>query len=166
MKDKPTKFGIKVFVLADSTNGYVLRFQIYAGKNSELSTHEKGLSTRVVLQLLQGLENVHYRVYMDNCYTSPRLFLTLYDKGVGACATARTNRKYYPKDLVVAVTSVPKGYMDHRSSPPLLASVWKDKRIINFLTSMHEATGPASPKDNCEHRSCHPGGSRLSTIAT
>jgi len=32
MKDKPTKLGIKVFILSDATNGYVYRFQIYAGK--------------------------------------------------------------------------------------------------------------------------------------
>jgi len=32
MKDKPTKWGIKVFALSNASNGYVYRFQIYAGK--------------------------------------------------------------------------------------------------------------------------------------
>ena len=35
MKDKPTKWGIKVFVLADATNGYIKAFQVYTGKNVE-----------------------------------------------------------------------------------------------------------------------------------
>ena len=35
MKDKPTKWGIKVFTLCDATNGYVCRLQIYTGKNLE-----------------------------------------------------------------------------------------------------------------------------------
>ena len=144
MKDKPTKLGIKVFVLADATNGYVQRLQVYAGKNSELSTHELGLSTRVVLQLLESTEHHHHKVFMDNYYTSPCLFLTLYDKGVGDCGTVRANRKHYPKELVVAASSVPRGYMDHRCCPPLLACVWKDKRIIHSMSTMHNATDSAT----------------------
>ena len=40
-------------------------------------------------------------MYMDNYYISPELFLSLYNKGVNACGTARSNRKYYPNDLKV-----------------------------------------------------------------
>ena len=32
MKNKCTKWGVKVFVLSDATNGYVYRLQIYTGK--------------------------------------------------------------------------------------------------------------------------------------
>lgn len=32
MKDKPTKWGIRMFVLADSSNSYTLDFNIYTGK--------------------------------------------------------------------------------------------------------------------------------------
>jgi len=48
MKDKPTKWGIKVFVLADATNGYVSRLLVYTGKNSSLVRDEVGLCSRVV----------------------------------------------------------------------------------------------------------------------
>ena len=81
---------------------------------------------------------------MDNYYSSPQLFLSLYDKNVGACGTVRPNRKYYPKDLVVSASSVDRGFTDYRCSPPLVAWVWKDRRIIHFLYDMHEATGPAT----------------------
>ena len=33
MKNKPTKWGIKVFVPSEATNGYIYRLQIYTGKN-------------------------------------------------------------------------------------------------------------------------------------
>ena len=46
MKNKPTKWGIKVFVLSDATNGYIYRLQIYTGKNLE-STIDTGLCSRV-----------------------------------------------------------------------------------------------------------------------
>ena len=66
-------------------------------------------------------------------------FLKLYNKGVNACGTARTSRKFYPKTLSYIKTQVGEGFYDYRSSGPLLAAVWLDKRIINFLTTMHVA---------------------------
>lgn len=91
-----------------------------------------------MLELLEGLEHTHPHVYMDNYYTSPNLFLALYKKGVGACGTARTNRKHYPKALKVANTRyVHRGFYDYLACGPLLACVWKDKRIINLLTTIH-----------------------------
>ena len=32
MRDKPVKWGIKVWVLADATNGYVKKFEVTTGK--------------------------------------------------------------------------------------------------------------------------------------
>ena len=98
MKDRPTKWGIKVFVLADARKGYTIRLQVYSGKNSTRSNAEAGLSSRVVLGLLDGLESTSPKIYMDNYYTSPELFLALYKKNVNACGTARSSRKYYPGD--------------------------------------------------------------------
>ena len=43
MKDKPTKWGIKVFVLADSQTGYVKRLQVYTGKGLDSCVSDVGL---------------------------------------------------------------------------------------------------------------------------
>jgi len=43
---------------------------------------EVGLCSRVVLELMSGLEDHGFDLYTDNYYTSPQLFLTLYNKGV------------------------------------------------------------------------------------
>ena len=157
MKDKPVKHGIKVFVLADAKYGYIKKFRIYTGKNSALSQDELGLSTAVVLDLMKGLEGRHHKLYVDNYYTSPYLFLTLYLKGTYACGTARTNRKAYPPALAYEKSKAnePKrGFYNYRSNGPLMACVWKDKRAVNFLTTIHHATSDASvtkykQKENC-----------------
>ena len=147
MKDKPMKYGIKVFVLADGKYGYIKRIQIYTGKNFSLSKNELGLSTKVVLDLVKGLESSHHKLYVDNYYTSPILFLKLYQSGINACGTARTNRKHFPTDLVYKVseaTKLERSFYDYRSSRPLLACVWKDKKDVHFLTTKHCAVADAS----------------------
>ena len=80
MKDKPTKWGIKAFALADARNGYTVSLQIYTGNHSLLIGSDKGLCSRVVLELLDGVEHTCPKVYMDNYYMSPELFLTLCNK--------------------------------------------------------------------------------------
>ena len=45
----------------------------------------------------------------------------------------------YPKQLAVKANEIAKGFYDYRLSGPLLACIWKDKRIINFLSTIHIA---------------------------
>ena len=78
MKDKPTKWGIKVFVLADSQTGYVKRLQVYTGKGLDSCVSDVGLCTRVVLDLLEGFDHTGLQLYTDNFYTSPLLYYRLY----------------------------------------------------------------------------------------
>ena len=138
LKDKPIKWGIKVFVLSDAHNGYVYRLQVYTGKDLS-NVSDVGLCTKVVLDLMSGLESFHHELYTDNYYTSPSLYLTLYSRGVNACGTVRPNRKGFPQDLVTKATIHNRSYYNYRSSGPLLATVWVDKRSIYFLSTMHVA---------------------------
>ena len=46
IKDKLTKWGIKVFVLADAHNGYVSNLEVYRGKNVESRRQDIGLTTK------------------------------------------------------------------------------------------------------------------------
>ncbi len=78
MKDKPTKWGIKVFVLADAITSFVFRFQVYTDKNSDLDRGDVGFCTRVVLELKHGVEHKSHKLFVDNYYTSPCLFLELH----------------------------------------------------------------------------------------
>ena len=44
IKDKPTKWGIKLWVLADSSNGYTVDFNVYIGKEAG-QTVQRGWAT-------------------------------------------------------------------------------------------------------------------------
>ena len=87
MKAKPTKWGIKVFILSDATNGYIYRMQVYMGKNLADYGVGVGLCSRVVLELMKGLEDDGHCVFTNNYYTSPQLALTLYNKGINSCGS-------------------------------------------------------------------------------
>ncbi|KAL3866120.1 hypothetical protein ACJMK2_043452 [Sinanodonta woodiana] len=79
-------------------------------------------------------------VYTDNFYTSPHLADYLYQRRTYLCRTVRTNRKDYLKDLVqsnVAARKMCRGTSDWLISGPLLASFWKDNRIVYYLSSCH-----------------------------
>ena len=77
MKDKPIKWGIKVFTLSDATNGYIYRLQAYTGKNLNPGSPDVGLSSRVCIELMSRLPE-GLKLFIDNYYTSPR---DLYHKG-------------------------------------------------------------------------------------
>ena len=100
MKDKPVRFGIKVWVLADAVTAYCYNFDVYIGKNAEVVKNNLGLSSKVVIELTKPLEMKGYQVYTDNFYTGPQLADYLYGRNTYLCGTVRTNRKGYPKDLV------------------------------------------------------------------
>ena len=149
MKDKPIKWGMKVFVLADATNGYVSNLQVYTGKGVDSGgTSNVGLCTRVVLDLMDGLHGSGHELYTDNYYTSPTLFLTLYNLGINACGTVRSNRRFFPKELITQCTRHNRGFYEYRSNGPLLASVWIDKRTIYFVSTLH----PAEPAGTVKRR--------------
>ena len=65
IRDKPTKCGLKYWVLADSSNAYVVDFNIYAGKTAQgISQH--GLGYDVVCKLMQDYEGQGYNLFCDN----------------------------------------------------------------------------------------------------
>ena len=91
MPDKPTKYGIKTFTLADSKQGYVLDILVYTGGDTLdcASAEHSSLPqpARVVLHLLHDYLNKGHRVFTDGYYTSIPLAKTLSD-----CSTENRKR--------------------------------------------------------------------------
>ena len=94
---KPTKRGIKVWVLGDSHNGYFWKFEVYTGKQGD--TVEKGLAARVVKSLTEDLKGQNCHVYFDNFFNSFELLNDLVSDNIFACGTARSNRRGFPERL-------------------------------------------------------------------
>ena len=82
LKGKPHPWGIKAYVLADSVSGYVHRVCIYYGKETELIRPELPHTARVVLTIMEGLQNKEYDLYIDRFYTSPAVATELLGIGI------------------------------------------------------------------------------------
>nr|XP_039258846.1 piggyBac transposable element-derived protein 4-like [Styela clava] len=137
IKTKRARFGIKVWVLAESSTGYVSRLQFYTGKDPT-SNPEEGLSSRVVKYLMEPFVDMNHHLYVDNFYTSPELFSYLLSKGIYACGTFRANRIGFPKELIIkSIRSLQRGATDWRMAGDLLAQSWVDNRAVCFLTTIH-----------------------------
>ncbi|XP_064179982.1 activating transcription factor 7-interacting protein 1 isoform X1 [Anguilla rostrata] len=139
MKEKPIKWGFKLFVLCDSSNGYTVDFAVYTGKSSFQTG--QGLSYNTVMSLVKrAFLGSGYHVYMDNFYTSPKLFRDLYRQNFGACGTYRDNRKEYPQPACNALTkSSGRGALRWIRDGPLVFVKWMDAREVSVCSTIHAA---------------------------
>lgn len=55
MKDKPVKFDIKAWVLADAVTAYCCSFDVYIGKEGTPVTKNIVLSSKVVIELPKSI---------------------------------------------------------------------------------------------------------------
>ncbi|VDI01309.1 Hypothetical predicted protein [Mytilus galloprovincialis] len=96
--DKPSKYGLKAYMLCDSKNGFCSKFKLYTGK--PLIPHSSnGATYDLTMDLLRGHFGKGHILYCDNYYSSPQLFSDLWELGVGATGTVRPNRKGVPDEL-------------------------------------------------------------------
>jgi hypothetical protein len=132
------KWGMKAWVLADSSNGYTWNWKLYTGKEEEQV--QMGLAERVVLELVNDgrLENKGYIIVTDNFYSSPKLFRSLVEKGFGACGTARKNRKGIPPCVGKAILQ--KGDVVSSVGDGILSLKWKDKKDVLMLSTSHDTS--------------------------
>lgn len=139
---KRARFGIKSFLLCESSSGYIWNSVIYTGKetNIEISSEEAatfGMATKVVLKLLEPLLDKGYCVTTDNFYTSPELVDFLLKRSTDIYGTTRATRKDLPPGFAKA--KLKKGEMVAFQRGKCLAVQWMDKKLVTVLSTVHSA---------------------------
>lgn len=132
MKNKPHKYGIKFYIVADARTGYVVNIQMYSGR--ELNK-DNSIPT-LVRQLCDNLLGKGHVIYMDRFYTSPALFDDLWKEHTVAVGTVMKNRKGLPKDLINM--KLRRGEFSFRRSEHLFFLKWRDTRDVYMLSTAHD----------------------------
>ena len=98
IRNKPTKWGFKLWCLCNSSNGYTIKFSVYRGKSGEVSS-KKGLSYDVVMHLIKDYLNQGRTLYVDNFYTSPTLAFDLFELKTHLTGTLDKTRSGVPVEV-------------------------------------------------------------------
>ncbi|XP_069104408.1 piggyBac transposable element-derived protein 4-like [Argopecten irradians] len=135
--DKPIKYGLKMYMLCDSANGYCSRLELYTGREGvQLDCSGNGSTYYVVMRLMEPNLNKGHHLYTDNYYSSPQLFYDLFMNATLACGTLRSNRRGVPKAMKEAHPT--KGEISVFNNGTLVALKYADKKDVSFLTTIHE----------------------------
>ena len=141
IKDKPTKWGIKLWVLADSSNGYTVDFNTYIGRAAGQTIGGHGLGYDVVMHLMAPYFGKGYQFLVDNFYSTLTLFKHLYDQGV-AMGTILDSRCSFPRALKKRIEWA-KGQeresMRWVRDSPCLVLQWVENKVVSIITTVGNA---------------------------
>lgn len=144
---KPTKWGLRVYVLADSTTGYVSVMVPYYGSCTTLQLVRPDLpfTARIVLDLcqtlLQSTNGTGFHLYTDRFYTGYELAIELLKLGIQTTGTIMANRKGLPKEIKKnkKLKLVKHSVVSYRKDDKVTVLGWKDKRNVFMLSTFHNA---------------------------
>ena len=142
IKNKPNKWGLKLWVLADSSNGYTIDFDVYIGKVAGQIIGENGLGYDVVMKLMAPLAGQGYQLFVDNFYSSPILFNDLFELKIPSTGTITENRRGFPDCMKRGkewAKRKDRGDMRWERDGKCLAMQWKDNRVVTVLTTISNA---------------------------
>ncbi|XP_010901142.2 piggyBac transposable element-derived protein 4-like isoform X2 [Esox lucius] len=139
MKHKPAKCRFKLFILADSSNGYTSNFIVYTGKSKFHTGFGRPYDAVVGLLDKLFLGN-GYHIYCDHVYTSPQLFRHLSSLQFRACGTYRAGGMGAPTSQLNALTKKsPRGSIRWIRDGDLLFVKWMDSSEVSIYSTIHQA---------------------------
>ena len=137
IKSKPAKYGLKLWLLCDSSTSYVLNVQIHTGRIHG-DGPERNQGQRVVHDLVEVIKGSGRNVTMDNFFTSVTLAQELLEKKLSLVGTMRKNKKEIPTEFLPARTrEVYSSLFGHREQLTLVPYVPKKGKAVILLSGNH-----------------------------
>ena len=150
-KDKPQKFRVDMFIMADASSYHIYNVDVYQGKNASnidihpsietLPTTQKAVLNAVIsMGLAEKCTDGARHVTMDNRYQCPELAFTLRQKfRVYSTGTCRVNRKGWDKSFFdLTKKNDDRGtYKRAYDKRNMLQCVqWVDSKSVQFVSSL------------------------------
>ena len=143
---KPTKWGLRVYALANSTTGYVSVFEQYYGSQTTQSLIRPGLpfSSRILIhlcqQLIEAANGGGYHLFTDRFYTGYQLALELSQLKVHLTGTVQKSRKGLPSQAKKKMKLKKHEVVAFTNDNKVMFLAWQDKRQVLMLSTYHDTT--------------------------
>ncbi|XP_053393043.1 piggyBac transposable element-derived protein 4-like [Mercenaria mercenaria] len=136
MPAKPIKRGVKVWMLCDSNNAYLSKFQFYLGKTN--NEREHGLGHNVVTDITSHIQHTNRWIFFDNFFSGLPLLQSLIANGLYACGTIRINRLGFPAELKKPRDVKNRGDMKilQLGDSNVTGSAWMDKKHVHHVSTL------------------------------
>lgn len=141
MPNKPDKYGIKFWMLADNESKYVYNVIPYLGASEKQSRNGRTLAEDVVCRLMDGLFDKGYNITTDNFFTSPRLADVLKKRNTTMVGTVRPYRTGLPRNAASEMLSVHDSvfYWNTSTEQLLVNYQSKKQKSVHVLSTMHRS---------------------------
>ena len=146
MPNKPKKYGLKIFWIAEAGTGFALNGNIYSGRAVNDPVH-RNLSYDVVMQLAEPFFGSGRDIVTDNFFTSHALAVSLLQKSLTLLGTIRKQRREVPLVLRQNREALSSLFLyDLNNKITLVSYAPCLNRIVTLLSSSH-GRGVCPPDD-------------------
>lgn len=140
MKNKPAKYGIKVFLLCDARTYYTVNMEIYAGNQPDGPFEISNKVPDLVKRMIRPISGTNRNVTIDNWFTSIPLALDLLkDHKLTIVGTLRKDKREIPPEFKTTkdkrLCSSTFGF--HEENMTLVSYVPKQNKVVLGLSTMH-----------------------------
>ena len=141
IKNKPVKFGYKLWVVAIPL-GYAIQFHPYFGKDNVFDP-DLGLGGSAVDKLTDSLPKhagLKCHIITDNLFTSPQLVRSLREKGIAGTGTVRLNGvENAPMKSVKEIKNLERGSADVviDDNDKIAFVRCKDNKVVTVISSKY-----------------------------
>ena len=135
IRNKPTQWGFKVFVLADAHNGYVYNWKVFTGAEPG---NRRNATQNILKELISGLHLRNHILFFDSYFAYVPCIVDFSTKGIGCVGTLQKSRRFLPNEIKNPGT-MQRGDSQFRKSGNLIVLAYKDKKVVRMITNMHGA---------------------------
>ncbi|GFR82335.1 PiggyBac transposable element-derived protein 4-like [Elysia marginata] len=138
IKSKPTKWGIKSFLLCEAETGYIVNAENYTGAG-EIINSKLGATGNVVIRLVlsANVGGKGHILVMDRYYNSILLAIELFKIHIGVVRTIMSDRKHVPTEVKLKKLAQ-RGSSYFQSHKNITCMVWQDRKPILFISNYHQ----------------------------
>ena len=125
--------------------------RVYLDRDSHSATDDMTATHAPIRHLTSRVEGLGQKIFMDNFFSSPRLFDDLDRHKINSCGTVQPNRKDMPRDFGPKQLKSKRGDIRVRTRGGLTALIWKDRQEVYMLTNMDS---PPTEGNFCDDSNC------------